>query len=475
MPPAISVTLNDIKSARNAIRDYVNLSPCNLSPRLSTLADCKFHLKMENLQRTGAYKDRGAMNAVVSLDDAHKKAGVIAASAGNHAQGLAFAAQRNNIHATIVMPETAPIAKLRGTEQYGAEVVLHGNGYDDAFGRATELQKEKGYTFVHAFDDPRVIAGQGTMGLELLEQNPYLEVLVVPIGGGGLAAGLSLALKEVNPKVRVVGVQAENIASMKASVEAGKIVTVKGATIADGIAVARPGDYTFPIVQKYVDEIVTVSEEEIADGILVLLESEKTVVEGSGATAVAACLNGKVPGIAGKQVCCILTGGNIDTTFLANILERGLAKEGRLAKLSVVVPNRPGSIADLAAIAASLKANILDIHHRRTFNTADFRETEVDVMVETRGPEAVEALYDTALELLGRGLIGPAVTALVRLLASSDDGDDEARKNAAGALLHHARKSADNQEQVTRCVNDANLDGSRKEVRRFREQLARSE
>ncbi len=392
MASDLSVTLNDVQAARSAIREYVTLSPCNLSPRLSERADCKFHVKMENLQRSGAYKDRGAMNAVLALDDSERKAGVIAASAGNHAQGLAFAAQANGIHATIVMPETAPIAKRKGTEKFGAEVILHGNGYDDAFGRATELQREKGYAFVHAFDDPRVIAGQGTVALELLEQNPYLEVFVVPIGGGGLAAGMAVALKAVNPKVRIVGVQAEGIASMKASVEAGKIVTVKGTTIADGIAVATPGSYTFPIIQKYLDEIVTVSEEEIADGILVLLESEKTVVEGSGATAVAACLHGKVSGIAGKQVCCVLTGGNIDTTFLANVLQRGLAKEGRLAKLIVVVPDRPGSIAELAIIAAEQQANILDIHHGRTFTSARYRETEIELMVETRGADAVAAM-----------------------------------------------------------------------------------
>jgi threonine dehydratase len=389
---SISVTLDDVKNARSKIRDHVNLSPCNRSPRLSDRLDCQLYLKMENLQRTGAYKDRGAMNAILNLDDAHKKAGVIAASAGNHAQGLAFAAQCNRVHATIVMPESAPIAKLLGTEQYGAEVVLHGNGYDDAFRYATELQKEKGYTFVHAFDDPQVIAGQGTVGLELMEQNPHLEVFVVPIGGGGLAAGMAIALKEVNPRVRIIGVQAENVASMKASAEAGKIVTVSGSTIADGIAVARPGDHTFPIVQKYVDEIVTVSEDEIAHAVLVLLESEKTVTEGSGAAGVAAVLNRKIPGIDGKQVCVVLTGGNIDTTFLSTILRRGLAKDGRLAKLSVIVPDRPASIADLAATAASQQANILDIHHGRTFTSAALRETELELMVETRGPKAVEVL-----------------------------------------------------------------------------------
>ena len=392
MSTPISVTLNDVKEARGRIREYVNFSPCNLSQNLSGDLGYKLFLKMENLQRTGAYKDRGAMNAVLSLDDAHKKAGVIAASAGNHAQGLAFAAQRNKVHATIVMPETAPTAKLRGTRKYGAEVVLHGNGYDDAFGRATELQKEKGYTFIHAFDDPRVIAGQGSIGLELMEQNPDLEVFVVPIGGGGLAAGMAVVLKEMNPRVRIVGVQAENIASMKASIEAGKIVSVSGTTIADGIAVGRPGEHTFPIVRKYVDEIVTVTEDEIAQAVLVLFESEKTVTEGSGAAGVAAVLNRKISGIEGKQVCVVLTGGNIDTTFLKNILAHGMARDGRLAKLLVIVPDRPDSVAKIAGMAAAEKAHILDIHHRRVFNSAAYRETELELLVETPGPEQIEAL-----------------------------------------------------------------------------------
>lgn len=388
----IAVTLDDVKAAHAAIGRYIGVSPCVPSPSLGELAGCALFLKMENLQRTGAYKDRGAMNAVLNLDDRQKQAGVIAASAGNHAQGLAFAAMRNQIHATIVMPETAPIAKVKGTARYGAEIVLHGSGYDDAFGRATELQQEKGYTFVHAFDDPKVIAGAGTVGLELFQQVAQLDVVVVPIGGGGIAAGMSIALKSANPAIRIVGVQAETIASMKASMEAGKIVTVRGSTIADGIAVATPGHHTFPIIHQYVDEIVTVSEEEIAQAILVLIESEKTVAEGSGAAGVAAVLNGKVAGIAGKKVAVVITGGNIDTTFLSKVLEKGLAKEGRLAKLVVTAPDRPGSIADLAAIAARNGANILDIHQRRTFNLADIRETDIDMIVEARGPEAVEAM-----------------------------------------------------------------------------------
>ncbi|HHP7233932.1 MAG TPA: threonine ammonia-lyase [Desulfobacterales bacterium] len=392
MANEISVTLQDIKAAHDAIGKYIRPSPCVRSSRLSELAGCELYLKMENLQRTGAYKDRGAMNAVLNLNDKQKQAGVIAASAGNHAQGLAFAAKSNGIHATIVMPETAPIAKVKGTARYGAEIVLHGSGYDDAFGRATALQEEKGYTFVHAFDDPKVIAGAGTVGLELLEQAPGLEVLLVPIGGGGIIAGMSVALKQSNPQLRIVGVQAETIPSMKASVEAGKIVTVKGSTIADGISVATPGRHTFPIVQKYVAEIVTVSEREISQAILALIESEKTVTEGSGAVGVAAVLNGKVKNIAGKNVGVVLTGGNIDTTFLSKVLERGLAMEGRLAKLVVIVPDRPESIAQLAAIASAEHANILDIHQRRTFNLADVRETEIEMVLETRGPQVVKAM-----------------------------------------------------------------------------------
>jgi threonine dehydratase len=392
MSSAISVTSADIKDARKRIEKYINLTPCAYSPNLSTELGCELFFKMENLQRTGAYKDRGAMNAVLSLNDAEKKAGVIAASAGNHAQGLAYAAQRSNVRATIVMPETAPMAKVRGTKKYGAEIVLHGNGYDDAFAKATELQKEKGYTFVHAFDDPRVIAGQGSVGLELLEQNPDIEVFVVPIGGGGLAAGMSIVLKEANPRARIIGVQAETIASMKASLEAGHIVSVAGTTIADGIAVGRPGGHTFPIVQKYVDEIVTVTEDEIAQAVLVLLESEKVVTEGSGAAGVAALLSGKISGIDGKKVCAIVTGGNIDTTFLKNIVARGMARNGRLAKLLVIVPDRPDSVAKIATLAAAEKAHILDIHHRRAFNSASYREMELELLVETPGSKETQAL-----------------------------------------------------------------------------------
>ncbi|HYN62658.1 MAG TPA: threonine ammonia-lyase [Rubrivivax sp.] len=389
-----SVTLDDVKAARAAIKDLVVFTPCQPSVKLSALTHTKLFLKMENMQRTGAYKDRGAMNAVVSLDDKARQAGVIAASAGNHAQGLAYAAQCNNVKCTIVMPETAPIAKVAGTEKYGATVVLHGSGFDDALARANEIQKETGATFVHAFDHPKVIAGQGVVALELLEQNPFLEVFVVPIGGGGLIAGMGVVLKSINPSLRIVGVQSEKVPSMKVSIEKGEITTVPGATIADGIAVARPGSYTFPLIQKYVDEIVTVSEDEIAHAVLLLAESEKTIVEGSGGAGLAAVVNGKIKGIEGKQVCVVLTGGNIDTSFLAKLLAQGMAKDGRLAKFSVIVPDRAGSFVDLSQIAAEHKANVIDIHQSRTFTSAAHRDKEIELLVEVRGPEVAAKMLE---------------------------------------------------------------------------------
>ncbi|HEY9646485.1 MAG TPA: pyridoxal-phosphate dependent enzyme, partial [Chroococcidiopsis sp.] len=278
---------------------------------------------------------------------------------------------------------------------FGAEVILHGSGYDDAYQLSRQLQEEKGYAFIHAFDDPMVIAGQGTVGLELLEQRPELDTVVVPVGGGGLVAGMAIALKIQNPKLRLIGVEAEQMPGMKASVEAGRIVTIdRGNTIADGIAVARVGEHTFPIVERYVDDIVTVSEAEIANAIMLLLEYEKTLVEGAGAVGFAAIYNGKIPSIAGQNIGIVLTGGNIDMTFLSTILERGLAKDGRLAKLSIIAPDKPSSIAELTAIVANHRANILQIVHNRTFTSANFRETEMEFLLETRGHEHVREVVD---------------------------------------------------------------------------------
>ncbi len=389
----ITVSFKDIETARDAIRRYVYETPCAASERLSNMTGCKLSLKLENLQMTGSYKERGSLNKILRLSDKERKAGVIAASAGNHAQGVAYAAQRNGIKATIVMPETTPLAKVRGTQEFNAEVILHGSSYDDAFARAMELQREHGYSFIHAFDDPLIIAGQGTVGLELLEQNPYLDAVVVPIGGGGLIAGIAIAMKEINPKIRIIGVEAEQVPSMKASVAAGKITEVERAsTIADGIAVAKVGKHTFPIVQKYIDEIVTVNEEEIANAIMVLLEREKTLVEGSGAAGFAAVYNHKISGIDGKRVAVVVTGGNIDITILAKILERGLAKDGRLASLKIIVPDKPGSIAEIAAIVAKHRANVLNIAHDRVFTAASLRETEVEFLLETKGKHHVQEI-----------------------------------------------------------------------------------
>lgn len=396
---SITVGFKDIENAREAIRRYVHVTPCEMSDRLSMMTGCKLHLKLENLQMTASYKERGSLNKILRLTDKERKAGVIAASAGNHAQGVAYAAQRNGIKATIVMPETTPLAKVRGTQEFNAEVILHGSSYDDAFGRAMELQKEHGYSFIHAFDDPLIIAGQGTVGLELLEQNPYLDTVIVPVGGGGLIAGIAIAMKEINPKIRLIGVEAEQVPSMKTSVAKGKITEVERAsTIADGIAVAKVGRHTFPIVQKYVDDIVTVNEEEIANAIMILLEREKTLVEGSGAAGFAAVYNHKISGIDGKRVAVVVTGGNIDITILSKILERGLAKDGRLASLKVIVPDKPGSIAEIAAIVAKHRANILNIAHDRVFTAASLRETEIEFLLETKGHAHVQEIVQEIAE-----------------------------------------------------------------------------
>jgi threonine dehydratase len=391
--PALSVSFADVESAREMIRRYIFETPCAYSERLSKATESKLYLKLENLQMTASYKERGAMNKILRLSEQERKVGVIAASAGNHAQGVAYAAQRNGIKATIIMPETTPLAKIRGTQEFQAEVILHGSGYDDAYQKALELQKQHGYSFIHAFDDPHIIAGQGTVGLELLEQNPYLDVVVVPVGGGGLIAGLAVAIKETNPKIRIIGVEAEQVPSMKTSLEAGRIIEVaRKSTIADGIAVARVGEHPFPLVQRYVDDIVTVNEEEIANAIMVLLETEKTMVEGSGAAGFAAIYNGKIANIKGKRVCAVVTGGNIDITTLAKILERGLAKDGRLADLKIIVPDTPGSIARITAIVAQLRGNILNIAHNRLFSAASLRETEVEILLETKGKQHIEEI-----------------------------------------------------------------------------------
>jgi threonine dehydratase len=380
------VTLADIQTARERIAAHVFFSPCAFTETLSRMTGCHVYLKLENLQMTGSFKERGAFNKILSLTAAQKAAGIVAASAGNHAQGVAHAARSNGIKAVIVMPETAPLAKIRGTQAFGAEIVLHGSGYDEAFAKARELQEIHGYTFIHAFDDPVVIAGQGTIGLEVLEQVPDLEILIVPVGGGGLIAGIATVVKSVRPEVRVIGVETALLPAMQASLAAGRVNPLPAAsTLADGISVAVVGSHTFPIVQQYVERIVTVSEEEIANAILVLLEHEKTLAEGAGAVGFAALLQGRIAAIAGRKVVVILSGGNIDMSLLSRIIARGLEIDGRLARIKVVVPDKPGSTAELTAIIADQRANIFDLSQSRPLSDVQLGQAELAFTLETRG------------------------------------------------------------------------------------------
>jgi threonine dehydratase len=379
------VTFADIEHARARVRDKLYLSPCAFSETLSQATGTRCWLKLENLQMTGSFKERGACNKLMAMPEAERARGVICASAGNHAQGLAYHASRLGVDATIVMPTATPLMKVQGTRNFGARVVLHGGGYDDAYAEARRIQDAEGRTFVHPFDDALVIAGQGTIGLELLEQNPYLEAVVVSIGGGGMAAGVAVAIKETNPRIKVYGVETAVMPSMKAALAEGAPVTLAYArTIADGIAVRRAGDLTLPLVRKYVDDIALVDDEEIAEAILVLLEREKTVAEGAGAAALAAVLHQKLP-LAGKKVAVVVSGGNIDVNVVSRIIERGLVKSGRVVRLLVTIPDAPGSLAKVAATIGESGANILQIHHDRTFSRPGLGQAVLEAVLETRG------------------------------------------------------------------------------------------
>jgi threonine dehydratase len=394
------VTLQDVQAALGRIRDRIYVSPCARTETLSRLTGTSAHLKLENLQMTGAYKERGALNKLLLLSPAERDLGLIAASAGNHAQAVAYHAGRLGVKATIVMPETTPITKVANTRAHGARIVLHGASYDEAYAEARRLEQAEGLTFVHPFDDPAIIAGQGTVGLEILEQDPAVETIVVPIGGGGLVSGVAVAAKETRPGVRVVGVETEVLPCMVAALEAGKPVTLEAAnTIADGIAVKRAGELTLDHVKRYVDDIVTVSEEEIASAILYLLEKEKTVAEGAGAVAVAALMQRKIRGVEGRNVVAVISGGNIDVNLVARVIERGLVKDGRLVRISVALQDKPGQLAKVSAIVAHHRANVIEVHHTRAF-AYRFGDTTLQLTLETRGPEHVEELL-TALRERG--------------------------------------------------------------------------
>jgi threonine dehydratase len=388
-----TVDLAAVESARLRLREAIVETPCAYSQTLSELTGARCYVKLENLQMTGSFKERGAANLLLQLDDEARRRGVIAASAGNHGLAVAFHASRLAIPATIVMPEYAPLIKVTSARRYGAEVILHGSNFDEAYDRACALATERGRMFVHPFDDARVIAGQGTLGLELLEQLPELEAVVVPIGGGGLIGGVALAIKAKRPDVQVIGVQSSALPAMARALEDGERVRLEPApTIADGIAVRQVGALTFELARQWVDRVVTVNEEELSNAVLLLLEIEKTVVEGAGAAPLAALLNRPL-GLDGRRVALVLSGGNIDVTMVSRIIERGLVKDGRLVRLGVLLRDIPGALARLTALIAEERANILHILHDRAFSRrAAIGHTEVELTLETSGPEQIAAV-----------------------------------------------------------------------------------
>lgn len=392
------VTLADIQAARARMGDLVDLTPCDRSQTFSALTGNSIFFKLENLQMTGSFKERGALNKMLLLSDAERARGVICASAGNHAQGVSYHATRLGIRSKIVMPLTAPLVKVAATSGYGGEVIQSGWNYDEAYAEALRIRDEENMTFIHAFDDEAVIAGQGTIGLELLEQVPGLEAVVIPIGGGGLIGGIGCAIKETNPKVRVVGVEPAVVPSMKEAVAAGECVTLPPArTIADGIGVRRVGNATLPLAMNYVDEIVTVDEEDIANAILLLLEREKTVAEGAGATSTAALLQRKTS-LVGKKTVSLVCGGNIDSIFLSHIIERGLVKDGRIVRLRLQASDHPGVLHAVTGVFAKVRANIVSVQHERAYFGVKLGNTVMDFTLETRGPEHVAEVCGALVE-----------------------------------------------------------------------------
>jgi threonine dehydratase len=386
------LTIRDVERARRQIQGSVLQSPCAESAVLSKLTGAGIFLKLENLQLTGSFKERGACNKLAALGDEQRARGIITASAGNHAQAVAYHASRLGIAATVVMPEGTPLIKAQSTRAFGAQVILHGTSYDDAAEHATALCQRDGSVYVHPFDDPLVIAGQGTIGLELLEQNPFLEAVVVPVGGGGLIGGVACALKETNPRILVYGVEAQEFPGMARALEAGAPVAVAaGKTIADGIAVRRVGEQALELVKRYVDGLVTVDEEEIAAAILLLLEREKTVAEGAGAVGLAALLHERLD-LRGKRIAIVLSGGNIDVNLIARIIERGLVKTGRLVRIRVTVPDVVGALAGVTRAVADARANVVEIHHERAFSNIHLGETEIELVLETRGFDHIDEL-----------------------------------------------------------------------------------
>ena len=379
------IQLADILAARERVQASINQTPLLRDDVLSKTLATPVYLKAECLQKSGSFKVRGAFNKISSLTQLERQKGVIAPSAGNHAQGVAMAAALHGVNATIVMPTFAPLTKVQATRSYGATVILEGASFDDAAQHAKNLSEQHGYTFVHAFNDPLIIAGQGTLGLEILESLPDLDILLVPVGGGGLIAGIATAIKTLHPKTKIIGVQASGCSSVLPSLEAGRPVAVQIAqTIADGIAVKRPGELTLPIIQNLVDEVVTVTDDEIARAIAHCVSGARLVVEGAGAAGLAALLAGKVEFVAGQSICALLCGGNIDANLLARVLEQVMVRQGRYVLYRLAVVDRPGALAQITDRVAEAGANIIDIFHRRALWLAPLGKVGVELVLEVR-------------------------------------------------------------------------------------------
>lgn len=396
----LMLTLDKIYHAAFVLREAARKTDLIAAPNLGSRGE--LYLKTENLQNTGSFKLRGAYYKISQLTEEEKSRGIIACSAGNHAQGVALAASKNGIRSVICMPDGAPISKVEATKRLGAEVRLVKGAYDDAYDYARKLQEETGATFIHPFDDELVIAGQGTIGLEILDQLPEVEAVLVPIGGGGLVSGVAFAIKSLRPGVKIYGVQAAGAASMFESVRRHEQLTLPAvSTFADGIAVKHPGDTTFAMVEQYVDEVVTVTEDEIASAILALMEEQKTVAEGAGATPVAACMFGKVS-TDGRKTVCLVSGGNVDVTTLSRIITKGLSKAGRLVELTTKVEDKPGSLLRMLQVVSDSGANIISVNHNREDKDSDVGACIVTMVLETRDSRHAEALQ---LELLSRGYL----------------------------------------------------------------------
>ncbi len=386
------LTLDNIYRASHVLKEVIRPTDLIFAPGINP--DCKVYLKPENLQVTGSFKVRGAYYKISQLTEEEKSRGVIACSAGNHAQGVALAATKNGIKSLICLPDVAPISKIEATKHYGADICLVEGVYDDAYQKALSLRDEKGYTFIHPFDDENVIAGQGTIGLEILEQLSDVDAVVVPVGGGGLISGVAFAVKSLNPKIKVYGVQATGAPSMLQSVEHHKIERLDSvSTIADGIAVKEPGEHTFEYCSKYVDEIVSVTDDEISSAILSLIEQQKLISEGAGAVSVAAVMFNKIP-VKGKKVVCLVSGGNIDVNILSRVIKRGLLKSGRTFAVSIELLDKPGQLEGVSNVFASLGANVISIHHERASESSDINGCFLRVVLETRNYEHIEQIKE---------------------------------------------------------------------------------